>query len=34
MVDLALPGLAIVIIVFAFSAVGDGLRDLLAREER
>jgi peptide/nickel transport system permease protein len=28
------PGLAIVIIVFAFSVVGDGLRDLLAREER
>ena len=28
------PGLAIVIIAFAFSIVGDGLRDLLAREER
>jgi len=28
------PGLAIVVIAFAFSIVGDGLRDLLAREER
>lgn len=28
------PGLAIVIIAFGFSIVGDGLRDLLAREER
>jgi len=28
------PGLAIVLIAFAFSIVGDGLRDLLAREER
>ena len=28
------PGLAIVIIAFAFSIVGDGLRDVLAREER
>ncbi len=28
------PGLAIVIVAFAFSIVGDGLRDLLAREER
>ncbi|MCJ7514025.1 MAG: ABC transporter permease [Anaerolineales bacterium] len=28
------PGLAIVIIAFAFSLVGDGLRDLMAREER
>ena len=28
------PGLAIVIVAFAFSLVGDGLRDLTAREER